>query len=129
MKAISKRQHQLLIAVLLEVESLLLDIEQNRAEPASQVLLQPVKMMPHLQDRQAASAELKAKRMELENSHQIYLKMLDALAFHIAVYEDLFAEIKVHYIGNRLKELKKHVQPNSKTAEKLKESISFAYGT
>jgi hypothetical protein len=129
MKAISHPQHKLLTAALLEVESLLSDIEQNRTETSSQVSLQPVKMLPHLQDTQTAAAELKAKRMELENSHQVYLKMLDALAFHIASYEDLFAEIKVHYVGNRLKELKKRVQPNSIAGEKLRESIILAYGT
>ena len=129
MKAISYRQHKLLSAALLEVESLLSDIEQNWTEPSLQVSLQPVKIMPHLQARQAASAELKAKRIELEGSHQVYLDMLDALAFHIATYEDLFTTIKVQYVGNRLKELKKHVQPNSIASERLRAGISLAYGT
>lgn len=128
MKAISHRQHKLLTAALLEVESLLSDIKQNWTEPSSQVSLQLVKMMPHLQARQAASAELKAKRKELENSHQVYLDMLDALAFHIATYEDLFTTIKVQYVGNRLKELKKLIQPNSIASERLRASISLAYG-
>ncbi len=111
-----------LVDALRQLENIFAGIERNLAASGLQIDWQPLKVIP-------TSAELKEKRKELENSHEVYLEMLNALAFHISVYEDLFADIKVKYVGNRLKELKKSVQPNSIAAEKLKESISLAYGT
>lgn len=122
MHGISRTRHAHLVDALLQLENIFADIERNLIASGLQAEVQPLTVIP-------TSAELKAKRLALENSHQVYLDMLDALAFQIAAYEDLFADIKVHYVGNRLKELKKHVQPNSIAAEKLRAGISLAYGT
>ena len=122
MHGISRTRHVHLVDALLQLENIFAGIERKLVDSGLQTGGRPLKVIP-------TSAELKAKRLELENSHEIYLDMLGTLAFHIAAYEDLFADIKVHYVGNRLKELKKHVQPNSIAAEKLRAGISLAYGT
>ena len=122
MHGISRTRHAHLVDALLQLENIFAGIERNLVASGSQVAGHQLKVIP-------TSAELKTKRMELENSHEVYLDMLDALAFQIAAYEDLFADIKVRYVVNRLKELKKHVQLNSTAAEKLSAGISLAYGT
>lgn len=86
MQGINRTRHTHLVDALLRMENMFSAIEHN----------------------EATVVHLKAKRVDLENSHRAYLEMLDALAFHITAYEDLFAYIKVRCVGNRLKELKKH---------------------
>ncbi|TDQ08261.1 hypothetical protein [Pedobacter metabolipauper] len=107
MQGINKARHLHLVDALLQLEDLIAGLEMS-PEPY---------------------AELKSKRLELEDSYRVYLNILDRLAFHIATYEDLFMEVKVQYAVNHFKELKKQVQPKSLAAEKLKESIVLACST
>lgn len=91
MQGINRSKHEHLVDALLQLEHLVSGVEDSTGTP----------------DLQATSAALRAKRLELEKSHQVYLDMLDNLAFHIAAYKGLFAEIKVYFVGNSLKKLKK----------------------
>lgn len=101
-------------------------INRHRHVNLVETLLQLENKFANLADE---VADLKTKRVELENSYALYLQMLDALAFHIADYEDLFNDVKVNYVGNRLKELKKQMQSKSVDYDALKDSIVLAYGT
>lgn len=90
MQGINKNRHVHLAGALLQLEIFFSGIEKSIEQSGLQADGHNLKVIP-------TSAELKVKRAELENSYQVYLDMLDALAFHIAAYEDLFADIKVHY--------------------------------
>lgn len=97
MQGINKARHLQLLEILLQVEQLLLGKDMGA------ILMETAAMPNGILDAQ----ELSAKRAELQNSHRIYLDMLDKLAFHIAAYEDLVVEVRVRYLSNHLKKLKK----------------------
>ena len=97
MQGINKARHLQLIEILLQVEQLLLDKDRD-------VILTEGAGMPNVV---LDARELRVKRAELQNSHRIYLDMLDQLAFHIAAYEDLVVEVRVRYLSNHLKKFKK----------------------
>ena len=111
MQAISKGKHVQMINALFQLEELLGHDEQN----CSYVKL---------------SADY---RRELETMQINYQSLLGNLAEHISAYEALSAYVKVHFLGKKLKELKKHIPPNNITSipapGMLHHNIQLIYGT
>ncbi len=67
--------------------------------------------------------------MELEMMHRRYERTLADLSALIADYETLFSEVKVQYLGKKLKELKKEIPAEKPAFVMLVENIRLAYGT
>lgn len=91
MQGINKARHFHVINAMLELEKLAMDLELDHGDIFT----------------------LNAKRNELEECYQLYLKMLGQIELQIADYEDLFAEIKVRFTSSRVKKLKKCDQQKS----------------
>ncbi|WP_256009074.1 hypothetical protein [Desertivirga xinjiangensis] len=117
MQGISKRQHQHLTEALLQLERVFSRIEQKLDQQTGKRL----KVIP-------ASAEIEARRKELEESYEQYQAMLAALEAHVKQYQKRFLQIKQQDIGNRIRELRKQLPPDSNELLFLRESIASAYG-
>lgn len=109
MKGIKRRQHEALKQSLQQLEVLL--IAQDCAY-GNETTLQTLRV------QQAISA--------LEQSYLLYQKMLDALAFHIVDYEELYREVKVYRLGGNLRQLLRELPKDSPDKHLLKENINMA---
>ena len=111
MQGINKTRHEHLIGALLQLESI-----RSREHQESGCL------------EQAADY-----RDRLENMHQNYERILTDLAWQIEAYEALYSQVKVQFLGKKLKELKKGIQADRATTEPvlamLHCNIQLAYGT
>lgn len=63
----------------------------------------------------------------LEDSYIIYEQLLTELADQIDAYEALFAEVKVQFLGKKLKELKKQALLKQPSLSIVMENIRLAY--
>ncbi|SOD15330.1 hypothetical protein [Pedobacter xixiisoli] len=63
----------------------------------------------------------------LANSYSTYEKLLTELAQQIEAYEALFTEVKVQFLGKKLKELKKQAVLQQPSLSVLMESVRLAY--
>ncbi|WP_256011489.1 hypothetical protein [Desertivirga xinjiangensis] len=122
MNGINKARHVNLVNALHQLESIAALLESNSVVSCVKDESQSLMFMP-------TSLELREKRLELEHSLEVYFNMLDDLANHISVYEDLFSNLKVSCVSAHLKALKKNIQPQDAIVSKLKTSISLAYCT
>lgn len=68
-------------------------------------------------------------RLRLAEMYQGYEQLLDDLALHIAEYKDLFNEVKIQYLGKKLKELKKQERLERSGFVELMDHARLAYGT
>lgn len=96
MQGINKAKHVRLLDALLQLEKVL--------------------DLGAVADKEAA----KNYRAELKSMLRTYEELLAKLAVHIADYEELFQQAKVHFLAKKLKELKKPVIQASN--DKLKQS-------
>jgi len=111
MQGINKTRHEHLIGALLQLES--------------------IRSMEHQESgclEQAADY-----RERLETMHQNYECILTDLAWQIEGYEALYSQVKVQFLGKKLKELKKSILTDRATTEpilnRLHHNIQLAYGT
>jgi hypothetical protein len=107
MKGINQPQHQHLLKALQQLERLLSE------DPCGQEsLLQAL-----------------AYRYKLETMHSNYKKLLKELSKQITAYEVLYNDVKVQFLGKKLKELKKEITYEKPDFLLLLENIRLAYGT
>ena len=87
MQGISKSRHEHLLRALLQMEGLLkeCDLECCALQQAADY------------------------NCELENMYQNYQRMLKELSRQITDYEILYIEVKVQFLGKKLKQLKKEI--------------------
>ena len=107
MQGISKARHEHLTDALLQLESLL-STEQQESGCLEQ------------------AADY---RERLEALHQSYERILTDLAWQIEAYEALYSQVKVQFLGKRLKELKKDMHGRQPAYPLLQANIRLAYGT
>jgi hypothetical protein len=65
---------------------------------------------------------------ELETMYQNYEQLLNDLSRQINAYEILYSEVKVQFLGKKLKELKKEIPAEKPAFVMLQASIRLAYG-
>lgn len=65
---------------------------------------------------------------ELETMYQNYERLLNELSGQINAYEVLYSEVKVQFLGKKLKELKKEIPAEKPAFVMLQASIRLAYG-
>jgi len=107
MQGISKSRHVHLMDALLQLEGLLSAGKRERG----------------------CLQEASDYRESLEAMHRNYERLLDELAGQIEAYETLYSEIKVQYLGKKLKELKKEIPVTVPAFVLLQANIKTAYGT
>lgn len=66
---------------------------------------------------------------ELESMYQNYERLLKELSSQITAYEILYSEVKVQFLGRKLKELKKEIPSEMPAFAMLQASIRLTYGT
>lgn len=103
-------------------------INYGRHKRLGDSLLQMEQLMSTLGYAEAAE-EMKAQRGQMENSHAVYIRLLEDLSAHIFAYEELYTDIKVNTLGKKLAALKKMISPFSTNSIQLKETIANHYGT
>ena len=104
MQGINKARHVHLMDALLQLESLL-----NRKPQEFGCLQQTADY-----------------RVKLESMHRDYEKQLADLYVLIAEYETLFKEVKVQYLGRNLRNLQKHLAPETKEYRILLQTLYIA---
>lgn len=107
MKGINESQYQHLLKALQQLERLLSEYPKGHES-----LLQAL-----------------AYRKELEMMHRNYDSLLTDLSKQIMAYEILYNEVKVHFLGKRLRELKKSISVEMSVFPVLVQNIHMAYGT
>jgi predicted nuclease with TOPRIM domain len=68
-------------------------------------------------------------RAELETMHRNYERLLGELAQLITDYSVLYDEVKIRFLGKKLKELKKEISVEMPDFPMLVQNIRIAYGT
>lgn len=66
---------------------------------------------------------------ELESMYQNYQRLLKELSRQITDYEILYIEVKVQFLGKKLKQLKKEIPTEKSAFSVLQASIKLAYNT
>lgn len=107
MHGISKSRHEHLLDALLQMEGLLkeCDLERSCIQQAAEY------------------------NRELESMYQNYQRLLKELSRQITDYEILYIEVKVQFLGKKLKQLKKEIHIEKPAFSVLQASIKLAYGT
>lgn len=104
MQGISKSKHEHLIGALLQLEQLL-SRECECLQQAGEY------------------------RVELETMHGNYEQLLNELAKQIVSYELLYSQVKIQFLGKKLKELKREITAETPGFPRLVQNIRLAYGT
>lgn len=102
MRGINRSKHSHLISALAQLQGLL------RGDPAMQ--------------------EITVYLEELEKMYKNYEQNLTELSVLIAEYEDMHNEVKVQYLGKKLKELRKGIPADNPDFVMLIENIRLGYG-
>ncbi|EHQ25474.1 hypothetical protein [Mucilaginibacter paludis] len=68
-------------------------------------------------------------RVELETMHRNYERLLDDLEKVITDYSVLYDQVKIQFLGKKLKELKKEISVEMPGFPVLVQNIRIAYGT
>ncbi|RQO64829.1 hypothetical protein DBR43_31610 [Pedobacter sp. KBW06] len=68
-------------------------------------------------------------RQELEDMHGNYERLLEELSGQIRAYEALFSQVKVQYLGKKLKALKKEIPVEKPAFKVLIKNIRLTYNT
>ncbi|RKR83407.1 hypothetical protein BDD43_3615 [Mucilaginibacter gracilis] len=68
-------------------------------------------------------------RVDLENMHSNYERLLEELARQITNYEVMYSHVKIQFLGKKLKELKKEISVEMPGFPVLVQNIRIAYGT
>lgn len=66
---------------------------------------------------------------ELESMYQNYQQLLKELSRQITDYEILYIEVKVQFLGKKLKQLKKEIPTEKPAFSVLQANIKLTYGT
>ncbi|TKC12795.1 hypothetical protein FA048_04030 [Pedobacter polaris] len=107
MQAISKKRHERLRDALLQMKGLLSDGQKECS----------------------CLQQAEDYNRELETMYRNYDCLLKELSRQITAYEILYNEVKVRFLGKKLKELKKEIQTEKPAFVTLQASIKLAYET
>ncbi len=107
MQAISKKRHEHLKEALLQMEGLFSDQQKDCG----------------------CLQQSGVYNRDLETMYRNYERLLKELSRQITAYEILYSEVKVQFLGKKLKELKKQIPAEKSAFVMLQTSIRLAYGT
>ena len=107
MQGINKTKHANLVDALLLMEELLGNGQENSA----------------------GQEQADFYKRELETMYRKYEKLLNELSNQLIAYDILYSEVKVKFLGRKLKALKKGPPMKKTVALVLHESIRLVYGT
>ncbi|EOR95761.1 hypothetical protein ADIARSV_1074 [Arcticibacter svalbardensis MN12-7] len=104
-------------------------ISKSRHEHLHNALLQMEELLASNGRDSGFSQQAVDYNLELEAMYQNYEQLLKELSRQITAYEILYSEVKVQFLGKKLKELKKRIQAEKPAYLVLQASIKLAYCT
>jgi hypothetical protein len=104
-------------------------ISRSRHEHLKDALLQMEGLLKECDLEPSCLQQAMEYNRELESMYQNYQRLLKELSRQITDYEILYIEVKVQFLGKKLKQLKKEIPVEKPAFSVLQASIKLAYGT